>query len=306
MLLGQFEPDTMARMKETSMSLEKGMLAVLTAIMLVAVPTPSRAQPAQITDSFPGSRIDPAIWHGLDNPGDSGTSDVDITRGITNGQLVLGLTSYGKTASNAGSRGGASNRLRLNDPADLTQLRARVTVQQAGAQPCAANTTASSRARVRFIAAFFNNGSSSGPNDQSGDVQATLQMVLDSGHGATPSSRVFELDVIRCTNPNCSTATSLAPTVTFAHTWTTGQAVRIALVWDKPNHQIVGIVNRGLSSQEVQSVSYLPVSDGCSPAPCTPPGGDLKELSVTTLEANCTAARRMSQITALFDNFFAQ
>ena len=120
------------------MSLEKGMLAVLTAIMLIAIPTPSRAQPAQITDSFHGSQIDPAIWHGLDNPGDSGTSDVDITRGITNGQLVLSLTSYGKTASNAGSRGGASNRLRLNDPADLTQLRARVTVQQAGAQPCTA------------------------------------------------------------------------------------------------------------------------------------------------------------------------
>src|SRR5207249_206204 len=108
----------------------------------------SRAQPPQIHDSFPGPRINPTIWHGSDSPGDAGTSNVEVVRVIYKGQLLLSLTSYGKTDSDAGHAGIANNRLGLNNPADLTVLFAKVTVQQAIAQPCTANSTDASNSRV--------------------------------------------------------------------------------------------------------------------------------------------------------------
>ena len=113
---------------------------------------------------------------------------------------------------------------------------------------------------------------------------------------------MFALDVIRCDNVDCSVIHSLpgSPVVFVASPWAIGQTVPSALVWDKPHQQIVGLVNLGLPSQEAQVVSYGALSD------VDPPAGDLKEIMVTTVEANCTAARTMSQITAVFDNFYAR
>src|SRR5438093_763730 len=149
---------------------------MLTSVTLTPSPPVRQSRPAQVPvhETFDGPMIDPLIWHGNDSPGVVGTSDLEIRRAIVNGQLQLKLTSYGKTDSNVGQTGFASNRLRLNNPALLTQLRARVTVQQAVAQSCPANTTGSSQPQARLVAAFFNDGSSTGAGDQTGDVQANL------------------------------------------------------------------------------------------------------------------------------------
>ena len=55
----------------------KGALVVLTGLVLVAVPGLGQAQ---IFDPFSGPLINPAIWHGSESSGESGTSSTETSR----------------------------------------------------------------------------------------------------------------------------------------------------------------------------------------------------------------------------------
>ena len=269
----------------------KGVLTLLTGVILMLAPARSQAQ--VIFDPFNNSLIDPDKWHGFEDSGDTGTSNTETSRSIQNGQLQMSLTSYGTTSSNSGQAGFASTRLRLNNPSGLTVLVVQVTVTQATAQACAANGSPS-EARVRLLGAFLNDGSSTGPNDRKGDVLAEMQMILDSKDG-----QIFDLTVFRCLDSQCA-FTSVLGSIQFATHWTIGQKRMIVLAWDKPNKRFLGFVDFQQPNQEMQNVSYGALPDA------NPPVFDLKGLTITTVMANCTAGRTKSQMTALFDNFYAQ
>jgi hypothetical protein len=166
------------------------------------------------------------------------------------------------------------------------------------AEACDANPTPS-RPRARIFGAFFNDGSSNGPDDETGDVIATIQMVLDSSAG-----REISLSVFRCADALCNvvdtTPFGAGGFVKFATTWKPGQKRTLTLIWDPAAKQFVGIVDAGKKMEEVQVISYGALSD------VDPPGFDFKDLRVQTLEANCTAGGTKSRLTARFDNFFAQ
>jgi len=266
-------------------------LSVLTGVVLIFAPAQSQAQ--VIFDPFTGPKIDPNTWHGFEDAGDTGTSNTETARSIQNGQLQMSLTSYGTTASNSGQAGFASTRLRLNNPGGLSVLVVQATVTQATAQACAANTSPS-EARVRLLGAFFNDGSSTGPNDRTGDVLAEVQMILDSKAGP-----IFDLTALRCADSQCA-STNLIGSVQFVTTWVTGQKRMIVLAWDAPNNQFLGFVDFQQPNQEMHVVPYGVLSDA------KPPVFDLKGPAITTAMANCTAGRTTSQMTALFDNFYAQ
>jgi hypothetical protein len=263
-------------------------LVVLTTFGLILVPARSQAF---IFDGFNGVQINHDIWHGGEGS-DSGTSDTETSRGIQNGQLRMSLTTFGKTDANAGNFGG-NTRVRLNSPAGLTILFVQVTVTQAVAQGCPANTTAT-RPRARIRAAFFNDGSSTGANDETGDIIADLQMVMDSSKGP-----VFELNVLRCSDAQCNGSTNVG-FVTFAKIWALNQPHTLLLFGDQANKQITGIVDFNTAGAETQNVAYGMISD------TNAPGLDFKELQVTNLVASCTAGAKMAQITVRFENFFAQ
>ena len=152
----------------------KRVLTVVTGVVLMLVPVQSRAQ---IHAPFSRPKISPDVWHGFEDPGQPGTLNTETSRRIQDGQLLMGLTSYGKTDSDSGSGGFAASRLRLNSPAGLSVLFVQITVQQAKAQPCA-NNLAASRPRARVNGAFFNDGSSSGPGDETGDLQVAIEIDL--------------------------------------------------------------------------------------------------------------------------------
>jgi hypothetical protein len=269
----------------------KSVLTLLTGVILIGAPAQSRAQ--VIFDPFTNPLINPDRWHGFEDSGDTGTSNTETSRSIQNGQFQMSLTSYGTTSSNSGQAGFASTRLRLNNPAGLTVMVVQVTGTQATAQACAANTS-SSEARARLLGAFFNDGSSTGPNDRKGDVLAEMQMILDSKDG-----QIFDLTVFRCLDSQCA-FTSVLGSIQFATHWTIGQKRMIVLAWDKPNKRFLGFVDFQQPNQEMQNVSYGALPDA------NPPVFDLKGLTITTVMANCTAGRTKSQMTALFDNFYAQ
>src|SRR5262245_6781119 len=219
-------------------------LSVLTGLVLLFAPAQSQAH--VIFDPSTGPKLDPNTWHGFEDAGDTRTSNTETDRSIQNGQLQMSLTSYGATSSNAGQAGFASTRLRLNNPGGLTVLVVQATVTQATAQACAANTSPS-EARVRLLGSFFNDGSSTGPNDRKGDVLAEIQMLLDSQSGS-----VFDLTVFRCLDSQCA-FTNVLGSVQFVTTWVIGQQRMIVLAWDAPNNRFQGFVDFQQPNQEMHN-----------------------------------------------------
>jgi hypothetical protein len=272
-----------------------GLIIMLLGAIVVGLPSTGRAQ---TTDSFAAKSIDHEIWRGGEGTGDTGTVNTETSRAIKGGALEMSLTSFGKTDSDSGNAGNGNTRLRLLHPEGLTQLQALVKVMRAEAETCEANTTPS-RPRARIFAAFFNDGSSSAPGDETGDVFATIQMVFDSIAGPEISLAAF-----RCTNPLCTTVDTTPFSsngfVMFNATWKKGQKRVLNLFWDQANHQFVGTVDPGKPTQETRVISYGALSD------VKAPGFELKDLRVQTLQANCTAGARRSHFTARFDDFIAQ
>jgi hypothetical protein len=256
----------------------RSLIPWLTVLALLGLPG---VAPAQIVDPFKGATINPEMWRGGEASGDNGTANTETARGLKGGALEMSLTSLGKTDSDSGSAGNGNTRLRLLHPEGLTLLQADVRLMSAQAGRCNANP-APSRPRARLFGAFFNDGSSSGAGDSTGDVLATIQMVLDSGAG-----REISLSVFRCVDALCTVTDSTPFTaggfVKFATTWKPGQKRTLTLLWDQPGKQFIGTVDAGKKTEEVQVISYGALSD------VDAPGFDFKDLRAQTLQANCSA-----------------
>jgi hypothetical protein len=86
-------------------------------------------------------------------------------------------------------------------------------------QSCSANPSTGVRGRAQVIGSLFNDGTSPGAGDRTGDIFAGLQQILDTVLGA-----VFQPFLLRCTNASCSTFVAVDPSaplsfVTTFHQW---------------------------------------------------------------------------------------
>jgi hypothetical protein len=251
--------------------------------------------PVAIEDQFSGPAIDPTTWHGGESQGDSRTVNSDTSRGIRSGKLRMSLTSFGRTDSDTGTATSGNTHVRLNSPTGVSFLSAKVSVVDAVAEACPTNTSPA-RPRARLFGAYFNDGSSSDPSDVTGDVYATIQMILDSQEGP-----LFVLQAFRCGDAQCGTSTGLDQFVRFSKTWSFGDTHTLTIFWDQAQHRFVGTVDPG-PNQEVQVIDY----GGVVSSDADPPAFDFKDLRVQNFPPNCTAGRRQSEITATFDDFVAQ
>src|SRR5206468_6096925 len=130
------------------------------------------------------------------------------------------------------------------------------------ATPCAGNSTDSSRAEAFIHAALFNDGSSGGAGDQTGDVTAEIRKRSDSTNGSSIVARLAT-----CLNSDCSNeARELR---TFTATWTPGQAHKLRIEWVKPNKQVVF------------TVGAEPITIGYAQSDSQAPALDLKGLGVS-------------------------
>ena len=147
-----------------------------------------------------------------------------------------------------------------------------------------------------MIASFFNDGSSGGAGDETGDVLGIIQMVQDSNSGPEIS-----MDVVRCSDSTCSNTTDVGTGFfTFAKKWVADQPHTLLLFWDAANNQISGFVDFNTAGQESHAISYTPLSDGSAP------GFDFKDLRIQNVIANCAAGAVEGAMEAFFENFFAQ
>lgn len=240
-------------------------------------------------DDFNKKPINPAKWLGGDGNAGPLAPNTEAVRKLTGKKLYIALTSWGRTDSNTGTAGNQANRLAVINPIPITTMQAEVTVKSATVVGCTANTT-STRARAQINGSFFNDGTSSGPGDRTGDIIASMQSHRDSIAGDQVVGSFS-----RCTNAACTNITTPS-IVTFIASWVQGAATTQRVQWDQPNHQFIYTLNPG-GSQEQHSLAYA-FADANAPV------GNFKQLSVNNTAASCMgpAPRASALMTALFDN----
>jgi hypothetical protein len=241
-------------------------------------------------DSFVGNTIDPSKWSGGEAAGTAPAPTTETIRKIVGGKLQLQQTFYGNTSSDVGAPTGGTQRLRITDPSGVGAIQAKVAVQKAEAPTCATNAGAV-RSRTQLFGAFFNDGSSTGAGDQTGDIESFIEMRLDNS-----GNRRIRGQINRCDDATCSVRTTLL-SVNFVTTWTKGAAKTLRIQWDPANDQFIYTVNPGTAKQEVQTLSYNGIVTDADPA-----GADRKEIRLNNDPVNCTAGRIKVVTQATFDN----
>jgi len=266
---------------------ERTFLAAVAALLLLGVPGQSQAQ-LVLYENFNVKRIDPSKWQGGEFEV-SGAPNTETARRIEDGKLELSLTSYGSTGSDSGTAGITSTRLGVTNPAAVTTLQAAVTVMSATVNGCAANMMTATRARANLFGSFFNDGTSPGAGNLTGDIRAVLHKVRDSILGDR-----IEAFLNRCTDLACSSSTQLGFQV-FTTVWEKEEADTLRVQWDPDNKRFLYSVNPGTGGEETIALGYA-VSDAL------PPVSAFKQLSVGSSVANCTTGRPSATIKARFDN----
>jgi hypothetical protein len=267
-----------------------GLLAACAAIFFVLLPGMGQAQ-LVLYDNFNSALINPAKWFGSQSQPGAAAPMTETSRKIVEGQLLLQVTDYGDNTSDTGRAPTGTQSLRVNDPSTVTAMQARVTVQGAVAQACSTNTGTTGQARAGIFGDFFNDGSSTGSGDETGDVRASFLLTQQSD-----GTKIILASVTRCTDAGCDNFTTIDSN-TFTKKWAVGAAQTLKIEWDPANDQFFFTLNPGTAGQEGPvSLSYAGFSDA------DPPGNDRKQLQVQSLPLNCTATRTKASIAARFDN----
>lgn len=238
----------------------------------------SAAEPYRTYDNFSSSPIDANRW-----------LNTERVLEIQRGSLRLKQRTFGSATSDAGATFVNWND-NLANPAAVTQLKAKVTVDALEVASCPANT-AIGQSRARIVGGFFNVGTPT-PGSQVGDVIAQVRITRFS-NSADPAG-VLRVQGIAsaCTNVDCSTANVIGNIVELG-TVAVGQATTVQMQWDQPAKTFTFSRDNGAASGAVAYVE----SDA------NPPGLPFKQMSTRVDLPNCASAPRTAALVdARFDN----
>ena len=265
----------------------KAILGGCVVLLIALAGIPAQAlEPLVLYDHFNATRIDPKKWSGLETFAAPRNPNAEALRLILGGSLWVHLTTYGHMNANRDAQQGRFG-LVLAHPGPVTAMAAKVTVLSAEAEDCAANPVLS-RARVQLLGFFFNDGSSTGPNDRTGDIIAGMNKDLDRDGRSTVAF------IARCLDAACVSSPTVVSRV-FEKTWSPRLPDTLQLQWDRDGHQFLFAVNPGTAGEETAALSYT--ASEALPAVLA-----LKAIRASHSAANCTEARKKVSITAAFDD----
>ena len=263
-------------------------LAFLLLALVLGHPAVGDAQ-LVLYDDFSSGLIDPTKWLGTAADGGAANPTTEAARLIKSGRLELRLNQYGLSTSDSGTSGG-QYRLAVSNPAAITTLQTAVTVASAETQACATNAGATVRSRAQVVGGFFNDGSSTGAGDRTGDILAGVQKVADATLG-----NIIQAFISRCANAACSSTPNLS-VQTFVTTWTPNKGHTLAVAWDAPNHQF------NLSVKPVFGGKTELITLPYTQSDSKPPVVNFKQLAVNNSAANCNGSQLHAFMDVLFDN----
>ena len=279
---------------------------LVAASALAALPGPGHAQ-FLLYDNFASGVIDPELWSGVSVEGNFDAPTAEFVRVVDTGALRLALTSWGNDLSNSGSttsRQGLQFRHlgTTGGSQSIIGIKIKLTVLDAVVEDCAANpaTGSSIRARAQVIGWFFNDGSSTGASDDTGNIIAGLQLSKEAD-----GTNLIQPFLQKCTNASCGTVDFL-PAVAqpaFAMTWSPNTPLILKLRWDRVNGKFKFLVrDQGTQAAENVVIDYLGIVNDAG----APVNGDFKNLRVQNSVKNCSGARKQVFMDALFDNVNVQ
>jgi hypothetical protein len=250
----------------------------LLASLLVPMSQAAGFEPLAVYEDWLDGVVDSGWWLGGEVTGGQELERevVEAAPGVR--MLRVRYRHEGSTTSDSGTRS-VSHFLRPPDHEAVTAVEAIYNVQSLDITACAGNNAgAVTRARpAQLVMEKFNDGSSSGPGDRTGDLQAGVQAVRNGSSTAPPGMLSVEAFIIRCSDASCGTFSSVDSEV--LGTVAVGQTFRIRVQWDPANHQFL----TGLDDAPDVTLTYT-ASD-------TTPAG-LSFVNIANINhnvANCTA-----------------
>jgi len=234
-------------------------------------------EPIVLYDNFTALTIDDNKW-----------KDTETIRQIKAGKLFLSRRTIGFTGSDVGQ---VSDGLPLGfiNPADVTAIKATVTVTQFDITECTANQ-AITRTRARLHGEFFNTGT---PTAGSAINDVFAQIALERRSDSTEPPGVFNVKalLVVCLNNDCTSSTIIDNNVKNMGTVTVGTPITLWMRWDAGN-------NRILFKRDAEAWVAIPykVQDAALP------GRPAKGVSVINNVDNCVSEPTSAFIAATFDN----
>jgi hypothetical protein len=251
-------------------------------ILLCGLVAPATAQ-VLLYDDFSGGLIDPERW----------IPSVSVAGNIYEmGRLILGEELLQFLMVNGGNRsdiGGAFGRHELRFArTDFTALVFEATVQTYLVTGC---PTPGSQASVVFVDApltLFNDGTTTAPNDQTGDIAARIEIFRSSDSTDPPELLQTLGQLTRCADPTCATRETIG--VVSLGPVALGQRNTYTFFWDAFSRFVAFWKN-------AEPPQIIPYSQNIAFR------RSFRSLGVAGLAANCTAAPRPSALVlATIDN----
>lgn len=242
-------------------------------------------------DTFNAHELDPDKWFGeqASTPSNAG---LEATRLLQGNQLWMSHRVIGGTASDTG-QWASRNRVRFfpfATASGITALQFTVAVHEFDLAACATAGSASTRVAAGSNGWYFNDGTSTGPSDATGNVGAFVWLERASDSTDKPTVLRAIGGVYRVLAP------SGLPTVSLGSVdlgpAKKGKPATLRLLWDAVADRFEFQLNNG----PVQTISYA-LND------LNPPSGGFKDLEVRGDVPNCTAVPRpFGEITASFND----
>ena len=233
----------------------------------------------QTYDNFGGGvPIDTARW-----------IDGERIRVIKRGALNLMQRTWGSTQSSGGATFVNFNESFAN-PAAVTAIKAKITVNALEVNACATNT-ALGQSRARIVGGFFNTGVPV-PGSQLGDVIAQIRLTRFSN--STDPAGVLQVQGFAsiCTSADCNSGTTIGSVVSLG-TVALGQATTVQMQWDQPSKSFFFMRDNGAFSG---SAVYTDTDT-------SPPSVPFKQLSTRLDLPSCAGtAPIVGSVDAVFDN----
>jgi hypothetical protein len=259
----------------------RGLLRGLLGVLLSAALTPAAAQLVTYED-WSTESIDAERWR----TASGASTPYEVARLVSNGQLLHLLRVYGETEDDLETQT-ATDELRFAQ-GRFTAVQWETVVEGYVLQGCATPGSLPSEVRVSMRALFFNDGSSQGAGDQTGNVTARLRLVRASDSLAPPELVQAHGLVTRCTAPDCSTFEVLGDLALGEVLL--GQLNTFQIIWDELRSQIEFQKN----ADPPMPVAYgVPVATRLL----------TRTWGVTGRAGNCTASPRpVASVHATLDN----
>ena len=260
----------------------------LIAASLLAVATRPAAAQLVLYDDFSSPHLVPHLWKHVE---DLSTS-LDVVRAVDQGKLRLALTTFAFEGGNSGARQGYVG-LALRASEGVTQLAAEVTITAVAFEDCPQNPLTPT-SLVELGGSYFNDGSSTGPQDFTGDIRATFSRVAEA---TDPSGGSLVAQLSRCLNATCSQLKTLGEKL-FATPWVLGKVQRSQLIWRVALQDFVFRLNPGPNA-ETKNLSYQALN---LPNPPPPAVNASRFLQVRNVVSNCATGPLLGSISATIDN----